>query len=302
MQSIKKYLKISKQHINNKHRIFFKEFIKYLIMKIILTGGTGFIGSNFLNHAIPKKHQILAIRKNPKSKTRIPLIEEPIWLDKEIDEVNVNELEGYDCLIHLAAHSANTPYDSIENCLEFNLIKSFAFLKKAYKAGVSKFIIAGSCFEYGKKGEESEFIPPDAALFPTQSYPASKAAASIIFTQWAIENSIDMTILRIFQVFGKGESKNRFWPSIKETAKSGKDFEMTKGEQVDFINVEIVAKQILEEALNINQLISIKNIGSGDPQTLAKFATRFGKKIRVRVNNFSAKEYRKRKFIDMCLI
>ena len=87
--------------------------------------------------------------------------------------------------MHLAAHSANTPYDSIENCLEFNLIKSFDFLKKAYKAGIRKFIIAGSCFEY-TKGEEYEFIPPDASLF-TQSYPASKAATSIIFTQWLLK-------------------------------------------------------------------------------------------------------------------
>ncbi len=264
-------------------------------MKIILTGGTGFIGSNFLNHAISKKHQILAIRRNTQRKTKVPLKKEPLWLNKEIDKVVEEELRGYDCVVHLAAHSANTPYDSIENCLEFNLIKSFDFLKKAYKAGIRKFIIAGSCFEYGIKGEEYEFIPPDASLFPTQSYPASKAAASIIFTQWAIENSIDMTILRIFQVFGKGESKNRFWPSIKETAKSGKDFEMTKGEQVrDFINVEIVAKQILEEALNINQLISIKNIGSGDPQTLAKFAYKIWEENKSKGKIIlGAKEYRK---------
>ena len=122
-----------------------------------------------------------------------------------------------------------------------------------------KFIIAGSCFEYGKKGEEYEFIPPDAALFPTQSYPASKAAASIIFTQWAIENSIDMTILRIFQVFGEGEARSRFWPSIKEMVNSGNDFEMTNGEQVrDFINVKEVVKQILEEALNKSKYVSIQ--------------------------------------------
>ena len=264
-------------------------------MKIILTGATGFIGSNFLNHAIPKKHQILAIRKNPKSKTRISLIEEPIWLDKEIDEVNINELEGYDCVVHLAAHSANTPYDSIENCLEFNLIKSFAFLKKAYKAGVSKFIIAGSCFEYGKKGEEYEFIPPDAALFPTQSYPSSKAAASIIFTQWAIENSIDMTILRIFQVYGEGESQSRFWPSIREKVKSGYNFEMTYGEQVrDFVNVKLVAKEILEEALNTDKLVSIKNVGSGTPKTLAEFAKKIWEENNAKGKIiFGAKEYRK---------
>lgn len=264
-------------------------------MKIILTGATGFIGSNFLQHAISKNHQILAIRRNKNSQPKIYLEKEPLWLNKEIDEINSDELKGYECVIHLAAHSANTPYDNIEKCLEFNLIKSFNFLKKAYKAGIRRFIIAGSCFEYGKKGEDYKFIPPDSSLFPTQTYPASKAAASIIFTQWAIENSIDMTIVRIFQVFGEGESRNRFWPSIKKMAESGKDFEMTKGEQVrDFINVKTVAEEILTEALNKNRLVSIKNIGSGKPQNLAQFANKIWEDSNAKGRIiFGSKEYRK---------
>ena len=264
-------------------------------MKIILTGATGFIGSNFLKYAISKNHKILAIRRNKNSQPKIYLEKEPLWLNKEIEEINSDELQGYECVIHLAAHSANTPYDNIEKCLEFNLSKSFTFLKKAYKAGIKRFIIAGSCFEYGKKGEDFKFIPPNSALFPTQSYPASKAAASIIFTQWAIENSIDMTIVRIFQVFGEGESQNRFWPSIKRMAESGKDFEMTQGEQVrDFINVKTVAEEILIEALNKDRLVSIKNIGSGKPQTLAEFANKIWEDSNAKGKIiFGSKEYRK---------
>ena len=70
---------------------------------------------------------------------------------------------------------------------------------------------------------------------------------------------------------------------------------MTHGEQVrDFINVKIVAKEILEEALSTNKLVSIKNIGSGEPKTLAEFANNIWEE-----NNgkgkiiFGAKEYRK---------
>ena len=104
-----------------------------------------------------------------------------------------------------------------------------------------------------------------------------------------------MTILRIFQVFGEGEARSRFWPSIKEMVNSGNDFEMTNGEQVrDFINVKEVVKQILEEALNKSKYVSIKNIGSGEPKTLAEFANKIwdenngkGKLI------LGAKKYRK---------
>ena len=70
----------------------------------------------------------------------------------------------------------------------------------AYEAGIRKFVITGTCFEYGKKGEEYEFIPPDAALFPTQTYPTSKAIASIALIQWALEKNVTLKILRLFQI------------------------------------------------------------------------------------------------------
>ena len=104
-----------------------------------------------------------------------------------------------------------------------------------------------------------------------------------------------MTIVRIFQVFGEGESRNRFWPSINKMAESGKDFEMTKGEQVrDFINVKTVAEEILIEALSKNRLVSIKNIGSGKPQTLAEFAKKIWEDSNAKGKIFfGSKEYRK---------
>ena len=242
-------------------------------MHFFITGGTGFIGSHLINEALKHNHKIIALKRNTKSSTKIFLKMQPEWLLKSFSKIELRDLQKSDVLIHLAAHSANVPYDTLENCLDFNVFKTLNLFDLAYKAGIKNYVVTGSCFEYGKKGEEYAFIPPDSALFPTQSYPTSKAASSIVLTQWALERNVSLKILRLFQVYGEGELKSRLWPTLKEKALKGENLRMTKGEQIrDFIEVDKVAKIILNESSNfkMNQIL-IKNIGSGKPKKLCDF-------------------------------
>ena len=59
------------------------------------------------------------------------------------------------------------------------LSESEKILKVAIDAGVKKYIILGSCFEFGDIGDAFQSIPNDAALRPTAAYHASKAAFSM---------------------------------------------------------------------------------------------------------------------------
>ena len=244
-------------------------------MDILLTGATGFIGSHVIKIASEKKYNVLAIRRNALSQPKIKLKNNINWISKELSKISKEDIKNSDVLIHLAAHSANVPYDTLENCMHFNVYETLNFFNFAFNSGIRKFVVTGSCFEYGKKGEEYDFIPPDAALFPTQSYPASKAAASLALTQWALEKNVSLTILRLFQVYGEGELKTRLWPSLIINAKNGNDFKMTLGEQIrDFIDVRDVAKIILSEAnRQTNNRLTIRNIGSGKPTKLRDFAS-----------------------------
>lgn len=246
-------------------------------MKIFLTGGTGFIGSHFLKFVINEGFEVVALKRSQLSKTKINLLKQPLWLNKSIEEVTIEDLSGVDVIVHLAAHSANVPYDTLERCIKFNVVDPLKLFRVANEAGVKRFVVAGSCFEYGKSGERYKFIPSNAPLEPTQTYPASKAMSSIAFYQFALENKINLSYLRIFQVYGEGESSSRLWPSLKLAAENGFDFPMTKGEQIrDFIHVEDVAKKIAHEIKIIpnsavNQ-IKYSNIGSGHPQSLLEFS------------------------------
>ena len=119
-------------------------------MKIFLTGGTGFIGSHFLSQALAAEHQVVALRRSPSSKPRIKLNTQPRWLDAQLDEVCIDQLSDCEVLIHLAAHTGNVPYDTLSNCLRWNLIATLDLFELARQANVHKFIVAGSCFEYRK--------------------------------------------------------------------------------------------------------------------------------------------------------
>jgi len=244
-------------------------------MRIFLTGGTGFIGSNFINLALEEGHSVRALRRKKTSKPRIKLSKEPMWITKSYLDIEKVDLQDIDVLVHLAAHSANVPYDTLENCIKYNVIEPLKMLRLAESVGVKKYIIAGSCFEYGISGEKFDYIPSDAALEPTQTYPASKALSSIAFGQFAREFALEMSYHRIFQVFGEGEDESRFWPSLRKAARVGEDFSMTKGEQLrDFINVTEVAIKLLEACAHSRtpgQPV-FENLGTGKAQSLADFA------------------------------
>jgi nucleoside-diphosphate-sugar epimerase len=246
-------------------------------MKIFLTGGTGFIGSHFLKHALESGHEVLALKRAIHSVPKINLQVQPNWLIKEMENVTSNDLSGIDVIVHLAAHSANVPYDNLENCIKYNVLHPLQLFKAAKDAGVNKFVVAGTCFEYGRSGELHKFIPTDAVLEPAQTYPASKAMSSIAFYQFAIENAIKLSYLRIFQVFGEGESESRLWPSLRKSAMNGSDFPMTYGAQVrDFIEVGEVAKRFIYEAVNIAKIDILipryYNVGSGTEQSILEFS------------------------------
>ncbi len=245
-------------------------------MKLFLTGGTGFIGSHFINQAHAAGHEIIALRRSVDSKSRIPLNAEPTWIDLPMQEVTAEQMIGCKVVVHLAAHSANVPYDTLENCILHNVVHPISLMRSAVEAGIRRFIVAGSCFEYGRAGERYDFIPTDAPLEPTTSYPASKAAASVAFHALACEENLEFLFLRIFQVYGEGEAEGRFWPSLRKAALLGQDLPMSEGLQIrDFINVTDVAAAFVR-AISRTDLTAgspkIENLGTGSPQTLANFA------------------------------
>ena len=245
-------------------------------MNVFVTGATGFIGSHFIRLLTNEGHSVKALRRSKLSQTRIFLDVQPDWTESSLDCLSSSHFEGIDVLVHLAAHSANYPYDTLQQCLRWNLSAPLKVFETACKVGVTKYLAVGSCFEYGLSSYNYQFIPASAPLLPVQTYPASKAAASTTFIQWAFTKGVSLTIARPFQVYGEGEVASRLWPTLINFSRSGRDLPLTFGEQIrDFVHVTDLSKMLLNELYQlINQpdQIKIMNLGSGRPRTIRDFA------------------------------
>lgn len=244
-------------------------------MRVFVTGGTGFIGTHVVSQLLSAGHEVVALRR-PGSSTRIPLHLDPEWIDGNLTDNHRTVLATCDVFMHLAAHTPNPPYGSLEECLYWNVTASLSLAEQALMSGITHYIIAGSCFEYGNSISDTEPLSPATPLAPSLSYPTSKAAASVAFTGWARDKGLRLKLIRIFQAYGIGEAEQRLWPSLCNAAVSGRDFPMTKGEQVrDFIPVEDVARcfvqsLLLEDVENGNPVIT--HAATGNPQTLYEFS------------------------------
>lgn len=244
-------------------------------MKLFVTGGTGFVGTHFLRKALAAGHELVALRR-PGSQPRLPLDVEPQWLEGALDGDWTSALQGCDALVHLASHTPNPPYAPLDECLYWNVFAALKLAEQAKATGVRRYLIAGSCFEYGRSAERVKFVDTDTPLEPTLSYPISKAAATVAFDGFARLHGVLLKHVRLFQVYGEGEQAGRLWPSLREAALAGADFPMSSGEQLrDFVEVSDAAAQILAHLDFSNSVPGVPTvhfIASGQPLTLLDFA------------------------------
>jgi UDP-glucose 4-epimerase len=243
-------------------------------MKVFVTGGTGFIGSHVVKCLMDGGFEVVALRLCGE-KPKVGLAKEPLWVDGDLETDLVPRLKQAQVLIHLAAYGVDPKFSSWTECMRWNFTASLNLWLQASGAGVRRFVIAGSCFEYGLSGERIDFIPVDAPLQPTTPYAASKAAATIAACTLARQRKLELAVLRPFHVFGEGEAPQRFYPSLKAAALAGADFPMSPGEQIrDFTPVEQVARSFVDFAACplTPGIPEIHNLGTGRPQSLLTFA------------------------------
>ena len=122
-------------------------------MKIFLTGATGFIGSHFLELCQSSHIQLKILVRSNSCNFRIPVTLQSTTeiVQKSYSELSPSDFHDIDVLVHMATHSANVPYDSLESCIHWNVSQPLHMLNSANARG-NKFVVIGSCFEYGLSG------------------------------------------------------------------------------------------------------------------------------------------------------
>ncbi len=248
-------------------------------MRIFLTGGTGFLGGAFIQAALDAGHELNAIHRDIRSRECV----NPRWVLADLSFVEPAAFDDCDVFVHLAAVGVSPQKADWPELFQTNVSDSVALWRAAASAGVKRFVLCGSCFEYGRSAADYDFIPTHAPLEPTTAYGASKAAATVAAAAFAAESGTNVTVLRPFQIYGPHQHADNFWPSLRRAAESGENFLMTEGDQIrDFSPVADVAAKFLAYATRTDvrpARLHVANVGSGHATTLRDFATEWWEKF-----------------------
>lgn len=172
-----------------------------VIMKILVTGSEGYIGSVLLHVLVDKGHDVCGLDTGfykeamlyDNGKKPVPTIV------KDIRDVSREDLLGFDAIVHLAELS-NDPLGQTDPDLTFaiNHKGTARLIDKAKKAGVKRFIYASSCSVYGASDEiRSEISTPN----PLTAYAKCKILNEELLKKEATD-SFTPVILRFATVYG----------------------------------------------------------------------------------------------------
>jgi len=252
-------------------------------MRIIVTGGYGFIGSAFVNH-VRSIHpgpgtEILVIDKltyaADASNVNVPNID---FLHKDICDVTAEELGEYDYLVHFAAesHVDNSIKDG-KPFIRTNVEGTFNLLECAKQnKSLKKFIHISTDEVYGdmddpkyksilgikKKADEND------SLEGSSYYSATKAASDLLVLAANRTFGLPYIITRTCNNYGSHQHKEKFLPTIIRSIKEGKEIPVYgDGKNVrEWIDVEDNVQQLYN--LMLSDLTNeIFNIGTGETYT-----------------------------------
>lgn len=144
-------------------------------MKVLVTGHTGYIGAVLVPMLLRAKHEVTGLDTDffegcdfNNGIVSVPAI------SKDLRDVHVADVIGFDAVIHLAALS-NDPLGNLnpERTYEINYRASVRLAELAKTAGVPRFLFSSSCSLYGLSAG-AEFLTEDAAFHPVTPYGESK--------------------------------------------------------------------------------------------------------------------------------
>ena len=193
-------------------------------MRVLVTGGAGFIGSNFVEMALtdqfPNISSVIVLDKltyagklsNLANVSSHPKFE--FTLGDICDVELVNDLAGrVDAIINFAAESHVDR--SIEDSSEFirtNVLGTQVLLDAAKKHKVKKFVQVSTDEVYGSILEGS--WDEDQPLLPNSPYSASKAAADLLVRAYFVTHGLNVNITRCSNNFGPRQDPEKLIPNF----------------------------------------------------------------------------------------
>jgi nucleoside-diphosphate-sugar epimerase len=214
-------------------------------MRILVTGGTGFIGSHLVRTLMGAGQEVIALRRNKSNlircadfQNRVTWLnhDDPDWLQRAIAEKPV-------VIIH-SAWSGVTSAERADWKLQTANLELFTdLLHVADKVKLKQFIALGSQAEYGSiNGRVDEDYP----CRPDTAYGATKLACLTLLENFARQKKMTYVWLRLFSIYGPDEGEQWFISSLIRQMQLRESLQLSGCDQkYDYLHVHDLAGGIL---------------------------------------------------------
>jgi nucleoside-diphosphate-sugar epimerase len=258
--------------------------------KILVVGGTGFIGFHLIKKLKNKKFIVHSISTKQPAKERtingvkyiLTDISNLAKLKKSIKK------DSYSYVINLAGH---VDHNNKKKTLNSHFIGCKNLVNIFLNSKIENFIQIGSSGEYGvmKSPHYENF---DAK--PITVYNLAKKKASDFLINSFKEKRFPVTIFRLYLAYGPNQDENRFIPIVIKNCLKDKSFELSHCNQYrDFIYIDDFVSLIIKTFKIKKSIGEIFNVGSGKPIKLKIIINKIKKHVKGGKPIFGTKKLRK---------
>ena len=217
-------------------------------MKLLVTGGAGFIGSNFVRRTLETRPEVQVIVLD--SLTYAGSLENLVGLEGKYEFVEGNILDSalvdllvsrVDQVVHFAAESHNdNSLKSPKPFIDTNILGTYELIQACVKHDV-KFHHISTDEVFGDLPlEGSEKFTPETPYNPSSPYSSSKASSDLLVRAWVRSFGLEATISNCSNNFGPYQHEEKLIPRMISLIAAGKKPELYgSGENVrDWIHVD----------------------------------------------------------------
>lgn len=240
-------------------------------MKIVVTGGAGFIGSSIVDELVNREHYVVVydnlstgfkrhIERHLNS-GRAEMVQADI-----LDGVSLaRAMEGASSVFHLAANAdVRGGKNDRDVDLQQNIIGTHRVLEAMVKSGVENIVFTSSATVYG---EPERFpTPEDYAPLQTSLYGASKLAAEAVIQAYSEYFGITSHVFRFVSWIGERYSHGVVFDFINKLRSNPEELEILGdgNQRKSYLHVEDGVRGIFEAVEGLRDLKNVLNLGHTD--------------------------------------
>jgi nucleoside-diphosphate-sugar epimerase len=243
-------------------------------VKILLTGGSGYIGSRLCRRLVDDGHAVTLLLRAESSlgllgeaASRVAVFRNAESWHGVRDAVTQSRP---DLVFHLAARvlTSHEPED-VRRLVLSNVLFGAELLEAMSAIGVHHLVAAGTFWQHYQNADYD----------PVNLYAATKQAFEDLLTFWSNTTALRAIVLELFDVYGPNDPRPKLVPLLRRAALGGEEIRLTPGDQlIDIVHVDDVVGAFVQAGTLVRELApgvrQTYAVSSGEPMRLRQFVHR----------------------------